>query len=148
VLGDKDLRVDGPFLVRYEVARRQETIHVGIDISGRVQTNCSRCLSPVTYPVDLHLESDYVPAPPEMEGAGPVAAHHLRVQRGLQGALPPVRRQPERGPVFVRQGGGPEVSGPRATQEQTLKRDRSQQCRYQRGDTRAPGETSAGPTIQ
>jgi len=68
VLGDKDLRVDGPFLVRYEVARRQETIHVGIDISGRVQTNCSRCLSPVTYPVDLHLESDYVPAPPEMEG--------------------------------------------------------------------------------
>lgn len=68
VLGDKDLRVDEPFFIHYEVDRRQETIHVNVDISGRVHTNCSRCLSPMTYPVDLHLQSDYVPAPPEMEG--------------------------------------------------------------------------------
>ena len=68
VLGDQDLRVDEPFFIHYEVDRRQENIHVSVDITGRVHTNCSRCLSPMTYPVDLHLQSDYVPAPPEMEG--------------------------------------------------------------------------------
>lgn len=68
VLGDKDLRVDGPFSLHYEVSRRMENFHVSVDISGRVHTNCSRCLSPMVYPVDLHLESDYVPAPPGMEG--------------------------------------------------------------------------------
>lgn len=68
VLGDRDLRVDEAFFIRYEVNRRQEAIHVEVHVTGRVLTECSRCLSPMAHPVDLHLRSDYVPAPPEMEG--------------------------------------------------------------------------------
>ncbi|HOO39544.1 MAG TPA: DUF177 domain-containing protein [Deltaproteobacteria bacterium] len=68
VLGDQDLRVEEPFVIHYEVDRRQESIHVNVDIKGRILTSCSRCLSSMSYPVDLHLQSDYIPAPPEMEG--------------------------------------------------------------------------------
>ncbi|MCU0575820.1 MAG: DUF177 domain-containing protein [Desulfobacterota bacterium] len=68
LLGDKDLRVEEPFFIHYEVNRRQDAFHARINIKGKVHTNCSRCLSPMGYPVDLFLQSDYVPAPPEMVG--------------------------------------------------------------------------------
>ena len=66
MLGDKDLRVEKPFHIHYEVNRHHENIHVNVDVKGRFKTTCSRCLSPMEYPADLHLESDYMPAPPEM----------------------------------------------------------------------------------
>jgi hypothetical protein len=145
LLGDKDLRVEEPFFIHYEVNRRQDAFHARINIKGKVHTNCSRCLSPMGYPVDLFLQSDYVPAPPEM--VGELDAHHLCVQRWMQGPVPAVRHQPERGPLCMHKERGPQDAGTCTIQEQTLRKDRSQQCHYQREDTRAPGETNAGRTI-
>jgi uncharacterized protein len=65
-LADEDLAVERPFHIHYEVTRHLENIHVSVDIEGAVKTTCSRCLSPMEYPVALHLQSDYMPAPPEM----------------------------------------------------------------------------------
>jgi len=67
ILADKDLQVTEPFQLHYEGVRHQENIHVRVDIKGVIRTTCSRCLCPMTHTVDLHLESDYMPAPPEME---------------------------------------------------------------------------------
>lgn len=68
ILADKDLKVEAPFHVRYEVTRRQENLHASVDVRGRVHTSCSRCLGPMTHDVDLHLQSEYAPATPEMQG--------------------------------------------------------------------------------
>jgi uncharacterized protein len=66
VLANKDLQVTRPFHIHYEVVRVLEMLKVRVDVRGEVQTICSRCLSPMTHVVDLHLKSDYMPAPPEM----------------------------------------------------------------------------------
>jgi uncharacterized protein len=68
VLADRDLSVDRPFSVHYEVVRHRDTFHVAVGITGAIHTTCSRCLSPMTHTVDLHLQSDYVPAPNDMGG--------------------------------------------------------------------------------
>jgi uncharacterized protein len=68
ILADKDLSVEEPFHIHYEVKRRKENLHASVDIRGLVRTNCSKCLGPMTHAVDVHLESEYVPAPPEMQG--------------------------------------------------------------------------------
>lgn len=163
-----------PFLVRYEVARRQRP-SMSASTSAQGPDELPRCLSPVTYPVDLHLESDSRSLrPPRWKAtwkhsdrartrditagksswAGKVASE-LSCRR----PTPPCAARAARGSApqcganlneaSVRAPGEADLRFPGALgQEQTLKRDRSQQCRYQRGDTRAPGETSAGPTIR
>lgn len=68
VLRDDDLHVEEPFSVHYEVERAQQTIHVKVDIRGDIHTTCARCLSPMVHVVNLHLESDFVPAPSFMTG--------------------------------------------------------------------------------
>ncbi|HOJ14564.1 MAG TPA: DUF177 domain-containing protein [Deltaproteobacteria bacterium] len=68
VLSDVDVSVDEPFSVHYEVVRHQETFHVQVDIQGCIHATCARCLAPMDHRVDLHLESDYVPAPSDMTG--------------------------------------------------------------------------------
>jgi uncharacterized protein len=75
ILADKDLQVTEPFQIHYEVVRHLENIHVRVDINGVISTTCSRCLSPMTHSVDLHLDSDYMPAPPEMKD------DHLEAER-------------------------------------------------------------------
>ena len=75
ILADKDLQVTEPFRIFYEGVRHQENIHVRVDIKGGIRTTCSRCLCPMTHIVDLHLDSDYMPAPPEMED------EHLEAER-------------------------------------------------------------------
>ncbi|MGD0822505.1 MAG: DUF177 domain-containing protein [Desulfomonilia bacterium] len=74
LFADKDIEVTEPFDLHYEVARHHENIHVSVDIKGNLSTTCSRCMSAMEYPVDLHLESDYMPAPPEM-------SDHLEAER-------------------------------------------------------------------
>jgi uncharacterized protein len=66
ILSHEDLKVPGPFTIHYEVIRVQENLKVYVDIKGEIQTSCARCLTPMTHQVDLHLQSDYMPAPPEM----------------------------------------------------------------------------------
>lgn len=66
ILSNEDLKVPGPFTIHYEVIRTQENLRVYVDIRGEIQTGCVRCLTPMTHQVDLHLHSDYMPAPPEM----------------------------------------------------------------------------------
>ena len=79
ILADKDLQVTEPFQIHYEVLRHQENIHVRVDIKGVIRTTCSRCLCPMTHTVDLHLDSDYMPAPPEMED------EHMEAERAERG---------------------------------------------------------------
>jgi len=67
-LADNDLQVTSPFYIHYEVTRHLEALHVNVVIRGEVNTMCSRCLCPMTHTVDLHLKSDYMPAPPEISG--------------------------------------------------------------------------------
>jgi uncharacterized metal-binding protein YceD (DUF177 family) len=66
MFANEDLQVSEPFYIRYEVVRLQEMLKVYVDVKGEIHTNCARCLSPMTHMVDLHLKSDYMPAPPEM----------------------------------------------------------------------------------
>ena len=68
VLADGDLRVDEPFALHYEVTRSRDTLHVSVDLTGEVHTTCARCLAPMVHCVDLHIASDFVPAPPDMAG--------------------------------------------------------------------------------
>lgn len=66
----QDLSVDRPFSVHYVAQREGEsgTVHVSVDVKGRLQAQCARCLEPVEHPVDLHIETDYLPAEPDMGG--------------------------------------------------------------------------------
>ena len=68
VFRNKDLTVREPFRLHYVVERDRDSgdVHIGIDIEGRIETFCSRCLETMTYPVDHHLETDYLPATREM----------------------------------------------------------------------------------
>lgn len=68
VFRNKDLTVRDPFELHYVVERDKDSgdVHVGIDIEGRIETFCARCLETMTCPVDLHLETDYLPATREM----------------------------------------------------------------------------------
>ncbi len=66
ILADPDLQVNEPFEIHYEVERHKENIQARVDIRGRINTTCARCLCPMTHVVDLHLKSDYMPAPDEM----------------------------------------------------------------------------------
>ena len=69
-LKDKDLSVDKPFRIHYEAERQgeSETVHVSVDVAGKLQAACARCLEPVDHTMDLHLETDYIPAEPDMGG--------------------------------------------------------------------------------
>jgi uncharacterized protein len=80
LLVDEDFKVSSPFHIHYEVARHLETLHVRVDVAGEVAIICSRCLSPMTHTVDLHLKSDYMPAPPEMSNE--VEAERLSAETG------------------------------------------------------------------
>jgi uncharacterized protein len=75
ILADKGLQVREPFQIHYEVLRHQENIHVSVDVKGVIRTTCSRCLFPMAHTVELNLDSDYMPAPPEME------EEHLEAER-------------------------------------------------------------------
>lgn len=70
VFKDKDLEVDKPFTIRYVAEREGEsdTIHVSVDVEGELKAGCARCLEPVDHTVNLHLETDYIPASPDMSG--------------------------------------------------------------------------------
>ncbi|MCE5274675.1 MAG: DUF177 domain-containing protein [Deltaproteobacteria bacterium] len=79
-LANEDLQVTSPFTIHYEVTRHLETLHVRVEVKGEVSTLCARCLSPMTHTVDLHLESDYMPAPPEVSAQ--VEAERLSAETG------------------------------------------------------------------
>ncbi|HNR50822.1 MAG: hypothetical protein BWZ01_01654 [Deltaproteobacteria bacterium ADurb.BinA179] len=68
VFRNKDLRVKEPFAIHYVVQREKDSqdVHVSVDVSGEIETFCVRCLETMTHSVDLHLETDYMPASPEM----------------------------------------------------------------------------------
>jgi len=66
ILSNEDLKVPAPFTIHYEVIRIHENLKVNVDIKGEIHTSCARCLTPMSHRVDLHLQSDYMPAPHEM----------------------------------------------------------------------------------
>jgi uncharacterized protein len=70
VFKEQDLSVDKPFKIHYEVEREGESsnFHVSVDVQGRLQAECARCIEPVEHALDLHLETDYLPAEPDMSG--------------------------------------------------------------------------------
>lgn len=70
VFKEQDISVDKPFHIHYVAEREGEsdTIHVSVDVQGEIQGACARCLEPVAHEVDLHLETDYLPAEPDMSG--------------------------------------------------------------------------------
>jgi uncharacterized protein len=70
VLKDQGISVDKPFHIHYEVEREGEsnTIHVSVDVSGGIHAACARCLEPVEHKMNLHIETDYIPAEPDMSG--------------------------------------------------------------------------------
>jgi len=68
VFKDKGLEVRKPFSVRYVVEREEDsdTVHAHIDVTGEIEADCARCLEQVVYPVELHLNTDYLPATKDM----------------------------------------------------------------------------------
>jgi uncharacterized protein len=68
VFKDQDLAVVKPFKIHYEAEREGEsdTIHVVVDVRGEIEAACARCLEAVVHTMDLHLETDYLPAEPDM----------------------------------------------------------------------------------
>jgi uncharacterized protein len=70
VFKDKDLSVDKPFHIHYVAEREGEsdTIHVSVDVAGELHAACARCIEPVDHEMDLHIETDYIPAEPDMSG--------------------------------------------------------------------------------
>ncbi|MDT8272579.1 MAG: DUF177 domain-containing protein [Desulfomonilia bacterium] len=66
ILGNEDLAVTDPFHVHYEVVKFADRVQVSVDVLGSIHTVCSRCLAPMIQNVNLHLESDYLPAAPDM----------------------------------------------------------------------------------
>ncbi|MGC9324436.1 MAG: YceD family protein [Desulfomonilia bacterium] len=73
-LDDDDLKITDPFQIHYEVTKFIERVHVSVDVEGTIHTFCSRCLSPISYPVDLHLDTEYLPAAADMP-------EHLEAER-------------------------------------------------------------------
>ncbi|MCD6571568.1 MAG: DUF177 domain-containing protein [Deltaproteobacteria bacterium] len=61
-LGDEDVHITRPLHIHYKITRNNENMHAIIHICGQIDTYCSRCLSPMVYPVDLTLDTQYVPA--------------------------------------------------------------------------------------
>lgn len=68
VFRNKDLVVREPFTIHYVVDREKdsEDVHASVDVKGEIETFCARCLETMTHAMDLHLETDYMPASPEM----------------------------------------------------------------------------------
>ncbi|MEA3222701.1 MAG: DUF177 domain-containing protein [Thermodesulfobacteriota bacterium] len=66
VLKDEDVHITRPLQIHYEITENNENIYATVHIHGRIDTCCSRCLSPMVYPVDLTLDTQYVPAEDDM----------------------------------------------------------------------------------
>lgn len=68
VIKDEDLKVTKPFHIHYVVEKEEgsDTIHAEVDVKGEVDTFCSRCLESMTHTVDFSLDTDYIPALPDM----------------------------------------------------------------------------------
>lgn len=68
VLRDKGLTVTKPFHIRYVVEREEgsDTIHAAVDVDGEIEAACARCLDRIVHRMDLHLKTDYLPAPSDM----------------------------------------------------------------------------------
>ena len=65
-LANPEVELMGPLAIHYIVTRDNDTIHAVVDVRGRLNTQCADCLTPVEYPLDLHFETDYLPAAPDM----------------------------------------------------------------------------------
>ena len=66
VLDDEDLKVQVPLEIHYTITRKEDVMHASVHVKGEILTYCSRCLSPMVYSIDRHLESDYMRAGPGM----------------------------------------------------------------------------------
>lgn len=65
-LANPEVELMAPLAIHYIVTRDNDIIHAAVDVKGRLATQCADCLSPVEYPLDLHFETDYLPAAPDM----------------------------------------------------------------------------------
>ena len=65
-LANPEVELMEPVSLHYIVTRENDTIHAAVDVRGRLATQCADCLNPVEYPLDLHFETDYLPAAPDM----------------------------------------------------------------------------------
>ena len=65
-LSNPEIRVPAPLNIHYILTRENDIIHASVDIQGSLSTACADCLTPLEYPLELHLETDYMPAAPDM----------------------------------------------------------------------------------
>lgn len=65
-LAHSDITVPERLHIHYVLTREDDFVHAFVEVQGRLRTACAACLSPVDYPIDLRLESDYLPAAPDM----------------------------------------------------------------------------------
>jgi uncharacterized protein len=65
-LADRDVKVTKPLNIHYLVIGENEDIIAKINVKGFIDTFCSRCLVSFSYPINLALETRYVPANPDM----------------------------------------------------------------------------------
>ena len=60
-LGD-DLRLSEPLAGRVRLLRTNRGILAFADLHAALDLECSRCLRPLTFPIDLRFEEEYLPA--------------------------------------------------------------------------------------
>jgi len=66
ILCNEDLQVRQPLHIHYVLTRKGDTIHAAVHLEGKIHTFCSRCLVPMTYAFKRNLNTDYLPAPPDI----------------------------------------------------------------------------------
>jgi uncharacterized protein len=88
---DDDLRLDGEkhhLTGHVRLDRTHDGVLVRAKLSGSMSGECSRCLKPISYPIDLQIEEEYLPSldintgaavePPEgQEDAYRINARHV-----------------------------------------------------------------------
>lgn len=65
-LAHTEIEVPEALHIHYVVTREGENVHAEVDVKGSLKTACADCLSPVDYPIDIQLVTDYLPAPDDM----------------------------------------------------------------------------------
>ena len=106
----------GPLAWQADISNTGDALLVTGTVEGEAKTACARCLDEVSFPVTGEIEGYFLldetkAAPEDMDedefdvlhrGAAAGVPSDPVVRRGVQGPLPPVRREPERGPLRLR----------------------------------------------
>jgi uncharacterized protein len=65
-LDNVEITVKESLHIHYIITRAGKTIHAKVHVEGRMETICATCLAPVAYHIKVGLDTDYLPAAPDM----------------------------------------------------------------------------------